>query len=269
MNEIINSMNQKEIAPLIVVTKNPFRNIKKTLEFFEKSIEDNFINIPEWHHFMSGYEIDSYRTEFANSLEIKEDSQEKIIFSEIIDIGKNVLNSYVEKFKDDPIWENSIEKIEKNTKQWNNARFNVFMHSGTLFDKKNPPYMLGYHLDSRTDSDGLEQHIVTSMFYLNDDYECGQIEFIYKDESSKEFSVLSYKPSQGDVITFPSFYPYYHAVRAPYAKNRYSIRISYNNYFDKIIELNKIKFREFFSGDSSKIITNKLSGKDLWRYDND
>ena len=56
---------------------------------------------------------------------------------------------------------------------------------------------------------------LSSLFYLNDDYEGGEIEFPSFD--------IKYKPEAGDLIMFPSSYAYRHKVNSVLSGIRYSI----------------------------------------------
>lgn len=64
----------------------------------------------------------------------------------------------------------------------------------------------------RSDWPGPKQ-IITYTFYLNDNYDGGEIDFI----EEKENRMVTYKPKKGDVTVFPSGSPFWHAARA--AKN--------------------------------------------------
>lgn len=239
-------LKHKEILPLVLVTKNPFFNLEKILNFFVNTKDHNFSYLSKWHEYTNSHGITGFRTEFKNGIYLDCKTLEGQVLDEIRQIRKLVLNDYIEKYINNEIWDNSISFLKEETRQWYNNGFDIFMHKGSNFDLNHAPYVLDYHTDARVNSDGLEQHIITNMFYLNDNYDCGEIEFFYNDSTTNKYKVLSYKPSAGDVITFPSFYPYFHAVRAPYNGNRYAIRTSYNDYYEKIVKPNKIQFDEFF-----------------------
>ena len=54
------------------------------------------------------------------------------------------------------------------------------------------------------------KQISTYTFYLNDDYEGGEIDFFLE----KENRMITYKPKKGDITAFPSGRPYWHSARA-------------------------------------------------------
>jgi Rps23 Pro-64 3,4-dihydroxylase Tpa1-like proline 4-hydroxylase len=66
-------------------------------------------------------------------------------------------------------------------------------------------YTENNHLDWHTDDGSSNHSRVSILFYLNDDYDGGEIEF-------KNFNIL-YKPMKGDILIFPSSYIYRHRVR--------------------------------------------------------
>lgn len=79
---------------------------------------------------------------------------------------------------------------------------------------------MNYHTDfvqTEKDMPGSKFGITTT-FYLNDNYLNGEICFKIND------SYISYKPTKGDVIVFPSSLPYHHAVRKSTGADRYMIR---------------------------------------------
>jgi hypothetical protein len=85
---------------------------------------------------------------------------------------------------------------------------------------------LGFHLDIATaDPSPGYKHIFTIIFYLNDNYEYGEILFTYNDHfnnesfPSKDMKILKYKPKAGDVIVFPAHFP--HAASAPSGNDRH------------------------------------------------
>lgn len=75
--------------------------------------------------------------------------------------------------------------------------------------------------EQRQDWPGPKQ-IVTYTFYLNDDYEGGEVDFI----SENEKSMTTYKPKKGDVTAFPAGRPYWHSARAAHSgTNKLFIRV--------------------------------------------
>jgi predicted 2-oxoglutarate/Fe(II)-dependent dioxygenase YbiX len=60
---------------------------------------------------------------------------------------------------------------------------------------------MGEHADSMDTSDKYHP-LVSGVFYINDDYEGGEIEF-----SRQKIKI---KPSAGSIVMFPSYQPYFH-----------------------------------------------------------
>lgn len=59
------------------------------------------------------------------------------------------------------------------------------------------------------------KQIVTYTFYLNDDYEGGEVDFLLEEEGR----MITYKPKKGDITAFPSGRPYWHSARAAHSGN--------------------------------------------------
>jgi hypothetical protein len=114
----------------------------------------------------------------------------------------------------------------------------------------NSPEVLAmdYHVDNgpwNFEKRGFK-NFLTLTFYVNDDYEGGNIKFI--DLSSAEDGQyndingnikpciyinepVEYKISKGDLTIFPSSYPYYHGVTPIINGNRYLLRTIYKKFF--------------------------------------
>lgn len=92
---------------------------------------------------------------------------------------------------------------------------------------------MNYHTDYQLERDyepGMKIQ-TTCVFYLNDDYEGGEICFkIFEEDYSKVLNRISYKPSKGDAIVFPSKHPVYHGVKIVENGTKYIIR-SYWKYW--------------------------------------
>lgn len=73
---------------------------------------------------------------------------------------------------------------------------------------------MSYHSDfqeERREDPGLKFG-TTCLFYLNDDYEGGGINFIeVSDDKDTLINHVFYKPSAGDLVIFPSGHPFYHS----------------------------------------------------------
>ncbi len=73
----------------------------------------------------------------------------------------------------------------------------------------------------------------TCLFYLNDNYEGGEI--MFKELSDDLNEILwkeSYKPSAGDIIVFPSGHPIYHATRKCQINKKYLLRFYWRYEFE-------------------------------------
>ena len=65
----------------------------------------------------------------------------------------------------------------------------------------------------------------TCLFYLNDNYEGGEISFAIMDDTHQEIiDIIDYKPVAGDMVIFPSSLPIYHGVKPITEGEKYIIR---------------------------------------------
>lgn len=241
-------MKHKEILPLVYVTKNPFDNLNEIHNFFINKNDNNLMYLSEWND-NSHKGIVSKRCGFTNAIEMQPaknvNNKEKEVLEQIRQKRNETYNEYVELVKDNPIWNGELISLKENSDSWYRNGYDIFCHEGLPLSKsKENVYALNYHTDANFADYGQDQHVVTTMMYLNDDYEHGEIEFFFKEDGVDK--VLCYKPAAGDFITFPSFFPYFHGVRAPYGGERYTIRTSVNFKFDSVVEKNKIRFSEYF-----------------------
>lgn len=90
-----------------------------------------------------------------------------------------------------------------------------------------------YHTDYQQDRKEYPgaKNMITAVGYPNDDYEGGEISFRIvkegtKDEVERE---IIYKPEAGDLIIFPSVFPYYHGVLNVKKNPKYIIRFYWNS----------------------------------------
>lgn len=115
-----------------------------------------------------------------------------------------------------------------------------------------------------------EKFLITSTIYPNDDYEGGDIIFYANDE------VISYKPSAGDVVVFPSGdmrfpgkVPYFHGVKMTSGGKKYIIRayLKYREESNKELwSLGKMIFGDQEWADSARSVAR---GKNMLSFDYD
>jgi hypothetical protein len=100
------------------------------------------------------------------------------------------------------------------------GRIEILEHKNNLENE----FTIGVHTDwhsQRWEWPGPKQ-ILTYTFYLNDNYEGGEIDFFIEDEKK----MITYKPKRGDITVFPSGRPYWHAARAAHSgDNKMFIRV--------------------------------------------
>lgn len=126
---------------------------------------------------------------------------------EVGDIFFDVTNHYVDYYKEEVSLPNYIK---------GSASINIYENDAGVSEN----YAMNYHTDfivPLKENPGIKFGITTT-FYLNDNYENGEICFKINDD------YISHKPQAGDVIVFPSRDPYMHAVRKSSGASRYMIR---------------------------------------------
>lgn len=82
-------------------------------------------------------------------------------------------------------------------------------------------YILPFHIDDGVGEEDAGPHaVLSSLVYLNDDYDEGVVSFL------NEFNdtVFEYKPKAGDVLVFPSYRPIFHSAAPSVGNNKYFAR---------------------------------------------
>lgn len=136
------------------------------------------------------------------------------------------LKDYLKSNAENMVWPEWVENFDF-------TNDSVWMPSGiTLLKYDEPDYSsdfdyskpaMNYHTDANNydeESNDTKQ-ILTVTFYLNDNYEGGEISFY----DSINNLVYDYKPSAGDVTIFPSGLPFYHGVNPFSGGPRYLARM--------------------------------------------
>jgi hypothetical protein len=238
----INEYNIEILYPKIWVAKNAIKNCKEVIDYFEKSYE-----WVDWYglgKMTREYGVGGTWNHFPNEEEFKE----------------QILNRD-EKYKhkvDKIIYEISKIYVENNNIEydtWRYPNWGVAMYETNcgVTDKIG----MNYHTDfvqHETEKPGWKFGI-TMVIYGNDNYDGGEISFkILKDNNYEEVDKeFNYKPKEGDVLIFPSDYPYLHAAQLVTSGTKYIFRLYWlfessgsdtwklliSKYEDKIEELEK------------------------------
>lgn len=238
----------KELIPFVVVHKNHFINIDSVFDFFKnKRLDDKSSYIEEWSkevYFDGTVKYTccfNYNYKVTRNTKLENSDQEEIIINDILQARKESLIKYIDAYKNEKIWNDKLYNIDYETFL---DRTGIDVYCIEPVNRESEVvYASCFHSDRNMQGIDQEQHIITTMMYLNDDYDNGEIEFFHEDNGIKR--IVSYKPEKGDIITFPSFVPFFHAVRVPYGKDRYTIRTSWNGIFNDVVEINSFNFKEY------------------------
>jgi hypothetical protein len=103
----------------------------------------------------------------------------------------------------------------------------AYYHPGVDVTTDNSQLAMAPHTDYVNYEEGWpgEKFLITATTYVNDDYQGGEIYYIFDDKK------LTYKPNAGEIIVFPSGnplwpsdFPYFHGVNTPVNGRKYLLR---------------------------------------------
>ncbi len=227
------------ISPQIVVYKNIFKNSSKLIDFLNS--EDKKILDASWQDWYdNGWRFS------VNFDEIQESSSEEYMYlKEMCDASDYISKDYIEQYSgDNGVWPGFIKNwkdVNLNNHNIDFFRYNLAHSEERHWDSD---FLMDYHVDE-FDVDGVfksQKNIVTINFYLNDDYDGGEICAYNKDLNVS----YRYKPVAGDAVVMPSASPFFHAVKPFYLSDRYFSRV-FINYSDTSIDSQSSK--GFFSNE--------------------
>lgn len=203
------------LHPKIMVFKNVFKNSLGMIEHFEKEYSDQWT---DWYTFGKHVRINNVVDQF-DKFPTKKEWEDKIV--------NPIDDPYVKEFQSIfyDITKKYYESVELNLDNWlfdsaDIAKYNA--DSGISEDRA-----MSYHTDyqqEKSDEPG-NKFMTTCVFYLNDDYDEGEICFrIFKEDFSGVETEFEYKPSVGDAVVFPSTHPFYHGVNITRNGSKYILR---------------------------------------------
>jgi predicted 2-oxoglutarate/Fe(II)-dependent dioxygenase YbiX len=182
-------MNKITLAPGIVVYKNIEMNIMPTiLNFKDKDWSDEYVL-----HGSGVVDVDK-EVRSTRSFEVPHNLL-KAQNQDLLEIS-NIITSSINEAEQDYFFDHFIEPRSHQ-------------------DFKILRYIEGDHFSSHSDDGGGTFRRVSTVYYINDDYQGGEIEFT-------RFGIL-YKPEAKDFIIFPSSYAYTHRVLPVTGGIRYAI----------------------------------------------
>jgi len=223
------NINVYKIGNGILLYKNVFKDFEDILSFFKEaeSYKENIYIMKKfetWGHHGIWTEIDSDNFHIFNNANTLEEIKQKFILEKIYEAYKFVKKDFMIKYGDKDIWPSHYNKINL-FNEGSNAKIAFLKYNTNDSENgKRPPINFNaFHSDvfeQDMDTPGYKL-IFTSMMYLNDNYEGGEICFWDQDK------VVGYKPEAGDIVVFPSCEPFYHGVLNTYNHERYAIRVNY------------------------------------------
>jgi len=211
-------MYKKELVPGVVVYRPKF----KLDEVLHQIKNDELIKsrYEKWGAHARYYQGD---VSFMKSDDDKVGQTDAL--KEIERVYKKVFYEYLKDNKNSGILPPFIKYSGKG-KSWAPLAGGLLQIHGKKQDDQDSNLGLGFHLDIATnDRSPGWKHIFTIIFYLNDNYDDGEICFTYGNSfndinfPNKDTKVLKYKPKAGDLVAFPAHYP--HAAYKAYKEDRY------------------------------------------------
>lgn len=206
-------MKRMDIMPKVSVYRDYIPDVDEVLSFLKKNKDEknknSFIN--EWETWNENGFVSKSNNIFDfdpnNVNEIYKKEYNMLI--ELTHSIRRIAQEYIDQWKNIGYWKFDIKdwQITDNNDLIYHAPLDYAMHGAT---KSEGRFALAYHTDQHQfDMESKKgHHLLTIVTYLNDDYEDGEISFY--DENN--FAINYYKPKKGDVVVFPSFYPYFHGV---------------------------------------------------------
>ena len=216
----------QKINESVWVFKNAIKNSEDLVEYFEKNKEWK-----DWFTFGKVAEgpnlaILAFET-FPDPKAWEEAKRSRFIQNEMSQDQIDALSNEIQ--IDDLFYYTTKLYVESNNivlDNWVSDGWNIAKYIPNLED--HPDYAMMHHTDYQREF-AYQPDLkfgVTAVFYLNDNYDGGEVMFRFLDENDR--SVIKedyvYKPQRGDIVVFPSGPPHYHGVKAITSGEKYIIR---------------------------------------------
>ena len=208
--------NVEKLHENVWLYKNALPQSKEILEYFK--------NLDRWHpwnfgtHIMLEYQSVGY-DEFPDKEILFKESFESIDPEYQSNEARMILENFYDTTK------HFIEQTGFTLPNWHFRNHDIAKYEANFNDEEFIQKLhTDYHIE-REDEPRI-QFGLTSVTYLNDDYEGGDLVFkIYDDETEKTYNIVKYKPSAGDTLVFSSRFPNFHAVRQVTSGEKYMAQL--------------------------------------------
>lgn len=215
----MSDFNIEKIQNTVWVFRNALKNPEEIIEYF-----NNNKKWDDWYTFGTMTNITGYDLHF-DTFPTKEQWDEKF---KDINYSSALEGSIIKKI-DSLFYETTSLYLKENDvgiKKWIYQGWNVAKYIPNPAD--HPDYVMHHHTDFQREKayqPGIKFG-VTAVFYLNENYDGGEVQFRFvKDESLQVVTEdYTYKPGAGDVVVFLSGHPHYHGVSSVSNGEKYIIR---------------------------------------------
>jgi hypothetical protein len=224
-------MFKKELAPGIMLYRPEIKIIDELIDDIKmgKEFEANPY-IRNWHTWGSydGFrKLDLDLQKIEENLDKYPNLKNIDMYIDLFNTYKFISSLYLNDVKDLNILKPYI-KYEIDHKDWLFKGYMLQLQKAQSPEAE-PGMALGFHLDiADSNIDSGVKHIFTGNLYLNDEYESGEIVFLFPSDINNvndfdNFKSLTYKPKRGDFIFYPADWPVIHGVKFAFNSDRYVI----------------------------------------------
>jgi hypothetical protein len=248
--------NKTTIFKNLVVYRNLLPEVNEIFNFlkYTESYKEKTVVMEPWSDWSANWpgsavQINSSTEDPLLDLDNEDAKKQKWMINNFFDAYFFALNDYMDEYKDITKWQYELPHFDFSVNHvWNYSGMTILKYDSPGSSNFNYDSLaMNYHTDFNHDNaeSRAAKQIITITFYLNDDYEGGEISFYDEDSNT----IHNYKPRAGDVTVFPSARPFYHGV-LPFSGNpRY---------------LSRMFLMHSYPGSEDWLANEKKYGKEKW-----
>lgn len=242
-------MKITKIHPLVWIFHEEIKEPKKIIDFYE----NNFV-WEDWYTFGKMLHIRNVKEETFLTIPTEEEWNNRYNYKELDKEESLILKEITDKF-----YNATYVFIKENNIELENPSFFPFSIAKYI---ASPSARMNFHTDYQQEKYKIpgDRMYITAVFYLNDNYEGGEISFLELDENQKILWNETYKPKSGDILVFSSKHPIYHGVKTVETNNKYILRTYWyikeaptKDWIEGISEYGEETWREMKEEEAKKI----------------